>query len=745
MLLRNTTYVVPSRIAPRNATFLRLSTARRHNSHDSTFSQDAHDFTQFSHASTPRRQSPTKLLSQLSQKLPAFHQTLLGLNDSQVEVFNRTIQELVSLLLRPDLDKAWKLWSRLDDACLTTFLAPEHYDRFSRVISHVCNNWPPDKAWTVDQKKALETMSIKSALKGSTGGLKAYLVFWIKRKKPRTVLHVYSRFTEQFKIGHRWDDSQQDAGLESTADINPPAPFVNSGILLAAVTAHAMQNSFFDALRTTLETTTRFPAHSITEFAHDIKHDPGLLKKVKEYVRRLEIARLVARPRSLAKQLSNLSRDHAITNLEKLYKGIMEGFDEPLTWLTVKPDEVDSLGRVLFPGQIWATFILAFQRCQRADLVERVWSDMAKVGIRPNAPAWTALIDGYAEQKSAEGAISSWNSMLQAGVEPDLTTHRAIISALFSGDRPEAALIRFKDFQEEVAKSTYPPNDPLVVVVYNTTIHGLFLNYKEADAMAIVDKMHAEGPKPDVVTFNTILHHYGRKGDLKTFANILQQLDGSGLSGDVFTFSTVLSVLMKLRDDAPQIMLNLMAKQGVKPTTTTLSTIIDYQMKLGTAEGLKAALSLLEKMEHSGGDTRPNEVTYTAVLAGLHRATWLDRRVADDHCKAILERMHKRGIRPDKATYNILLKACLGNNSPEGVQNAMRYYGEIKQRKIVISNDTWYIILHGLLRRREWDLASEIARDHSKGGYKSSAAVEELIKRINRERHNRANTVPEYI
>ncbi|OBZ78796.1 hypothetical protein A0H81_00854 [Grifola frondosa] len=290
---------------------------------------------------------------------------------------------------------------------------------------------------------------------------------------------------------------------------------------------------------------------------------------------------------------------------------------------------------------------------------------------------------------------------------------------------------RFRAFEQEFRNSKLRPDDSTVIVVYNTVLHDLLLTHQEAEAQSILLKIEADGPKPDIITYNTFLAYYAKKGDLRALANTLKALGPAGVVGDVFTFSTILSALIKVRSDAAQIMINFMKMQGVKPNTATLSTIIDYQMKQQTEQNFKMALELLTRMEQNEfEDAQPNEVTYTSILMGIHRGNWLDPKVAEEYGQLLWEKMRSRNIQPKRTTYNILIKACLENPESEGVQAALRYYNDMVKRRVFIANDTWYIIIRGLMDRKEWALAHEIVVDLRRSGLEPSSALSDLAHRV---------------
>ncbi|KAJ3009359.1 hypothetical protein NUW54_g2808 [Trametes sanguinea] len=62
-----------------------------------------------------------------------------------------------------------------------------------------------------------------------------------------------------------------------------------------------------------------------------------------------------------------------------------------------------------------------------------------------------------------------------------------------------------------------------------------------------------------------------------------------------------------------------------------------------------------------------NAITYTAVLTAINRGDWLERSVVEEYSKRMWETMQSRDIQPNRVTYNVLLKASLENQEPEGL------------------------------------------------------------------------------
>ncbi|PCH33852.1 hypothetical protein WOLCODRAFT_135357 [Wolfiporia cocos MD-104 SS10] len=506
-----------------------------------------------------------------------------------------------------------------------------------------------------------------------------------------------------------------------------------------------MQDSFRRALQTALQTTAHFSPNTLRTFLQSLNHDRQLQEKLTAYADRISVARLVARPGSLSRQLSNLTRDTAVPTLARLYRNIIEGLTSPEPWLTVQASQDEVKDTVVVPEFVWASFISGFVQGRRLDLAEKLWDDANNLGLMPTVAMWTALINGYAELKMVQQAINAWDAMLASGLRPDTFTYRALIYALYhSGPGHESeALRRFQAFKQDLQTMSPRPEDSSVLVVYNTMLHGLLFYHHETEACALLEEMKANGPKPDIVSFNNFLRYYGRKGQLKALADILHTIESEGLVGDVFTFSIVLSALLKVRDDAPQIMFKLMEKQGVKPNAATLTSIIDHQMKAQTEEGFRTALELLTKMEQNElAGAQPNAVTYTSILSHIHRRNWLDRKIALEYQEFLWNRMRFRGLKPNRVTYNILIKACLENPEPEGIQDAIRYYRDMVEKRIFVATDTWYILLHALVDRKEWALANELVGDMQRSGFVPPKALSNLVTKVRRQTREKMKAGP---
>ncbi|KAF9244592.1 hypothetical protein BU15DRAFT_41820 [Melanogaster broomeanus] len=534
----------------------------------------------------------------------------------------------------------------------------------------------------------------------------------------KAALDLYTRFlevsegkllpTDPLAFASEGEVDADDLAIDLSTESHPRSS-AHPNVVLAVIFAHAVENSFPAALRTYLQFPTRIPQHLMKEFLSTF-HDTSLTTKVEDYVRRLHLARYVAEPPLMTARTTALGANRDSQRLETLYRSLIDGISGPEPYIAASPADVTPERPIALEEHNWAAFLTAFLRCNCRDLAETLWSDMVRFHVRPTTIVWTALLDGYDAMGEAEGAEKAWNSMLSVGVEPTAMSFRAIIATLFNARKPDDAVKYFALFQERLANGMTPTLEDSLGL-YNTVIHGLLKNRREAEAHALLQRLREKGPKPDIISFNTVLNHHGRRGEFRVITRVLDWIREDGLVGDVYTFSTILSALLKIgRTDATDAVLGLMRKQNIQPNVAVFTAIINHQIEDGTDGGLRAAMELLQKMEQNP-EVQPNEVTYTGILASLHRHDWTNVAFARQCEQHVLQGMKKRNIQLNRATYHILIKACLQNAAPEGLEDAVRYYRDMVKRRVSIGPDTWYILLHGLIAREAWAVADELVED----------------------------------
>lgn len=687
-----------------------------------------------------RTQSPAILCQNIKQRISLLSQPCVtAVSDPDIHFFDEKVVELRLALKARDLARVGELWLQLDDRKLLRLLGRE-LRGFSEHAADLC---PTDHTgpWDPDERGVIEGMAIAAACAGAVHALTTCMVTHIKRGDSQAALDLYRRSlvhsnnqiaseTLSSTVGDGEDvEDANGIALNILGDQSSHQP--SFSVVLAAIAANALEDSFEGALTIMLENPVRIVQSAQKEFLASF-HDVSFREKVQSYILRIDVARLVSRHRSLSIHITNLADNQDLPRIEKLYRTILDGLHGSQPYLAAHDSQKSSQRPVVVQEINWAAFLTGFLQCHRRDLAESLWNDMVKCGIQPGIITWTALLEGFDKMGDADAASTSWDNMISQGIQPGILTYRAVISTLFNARRPDDAIGKFAKFKQELVRGSFSDTED-ALPVYNTVLHGLLNNGRPGDADALLQSLRKKGPKPDIVSYNTFLRHHGRRGEFRAVSVLLERLREDGLTGDAFTFSSVLSALLKVgRTDATDLILNLMKKQNVEPNVAIFSAIIDQQLREQTEQGLRAAMELLQKMEtNTNPDAQPNDVTYTGFLASLHRCVSPNTILAEECKRYVLRKMKERNIQPNRVTYHILIKACLENPEPEGLRGAMSYYREMANRKVSMNYDTWYILLHGLISREEWAVADELVEELLRY-IKPVGALEGLVGRIQR-------------
>ena len=515
------------------------------------------------------------LFKRIHSRLSSLHSNGEGPTNSQVDAFNDAVASLCASLEQDQLHVAWQHWLVLEQQKLLGFLGPSQLDLISRAIAGVFDGSRP---YDEDEVRAIEELALAAA-GHAPDALIAVMIHHIRRKNSDAVLALDRRYMQLLIEKGDWkgkesvgeDEEVQGDALASTSMPESHHSYGKSvHVQLAVTAAYAMKDSFEAALQACLSSNIRPFTFPLKPFLRRLRLESSLRDKVEDYSRRLGTARLIVRSPSFVKHITNLANDQSIDSLQKLYATIIEGLSGPNAYLAAHPSVMDSQRIVLVPDLAWPAFLSAFMKCRRVDLAETLWDDVIRFGIRPGTSLWTALFDGYANIRAIPQILKGWDTMISEGVVPDPLTHRALISALFDGRRPDEAMKRFKTFENENMKQTLKWQSEHILPVYNTVLHGLLQASREKEALELLQTMKDRGPHPDLVSYNTMLRYYGRMGDFKAVAAHVRDLSSHGLVGDVFTYSTILSALLRVgREDAPEIMVNFMKKQRCRSSNPT--------------------------------------------------------------------------------------------------------------------------------------------------------------------------------
>ncbi|TDL28721.1 hypothetical protein BD410DRAFT_240393 [Rickenella mellea] len=671
-------------------------------------------------------------------KIAQSHDRVLEPQTTNVDPTRTITAQLASLrhaAYNGDHLRTWESCMKMEKDKLGHLLGPPEFKLISRLVeSRTVEPFGTSVEW---ERNALHYLALTAATANEPIGLRALMMYYIKTRDAAAVIDLFMQYKNRLTAMQVIPDPSGvvERTRGTTRESNMAFFDVSNGvswnddirdtIMLPVIAAYAILDSFEEALRLISDhLSVRLNAGNVGALLADLEYDQNLRRTVDGYIRDLITARLVASPEILSKHVGNISRDRSVSELQKLLESILSGFTEPRAWLARNTAEVSASKPFIMPQRSWAILLTALLHCRREDLAENLWSDLLDLGIEPSVTVWNALLEGYREMGALAKLMTTWETMVQSGISPDAMSYCAKLSTLFQLGEKVLALRAFESYKADVNLTNRE------LVVYNAVLHGLLINSDPLAAHTLLKTMSARGPKPDVISYNTFLRYYGRRGDIEKMSVILRALQDTGGRPDVHSFSTVISALYRTgKSSAVDGMRAVMKSMGVEENVATFTTMIDNQLREHTSAGIQVAFDVLALMEKDP-NAQPNEVTYTALLAGLHRTRHLPAAEVSQKVREIAKRMQARGIRPNRVTYHILLKACLNNPNPEGLKSAKQYIHEMEWLRVPFSHDTWYIILRGLIERSEWSYAKEMVDRMRMVGFKPMWGVADMERRI---------------
>jgi pentatricopeptide repeat protein len=640
-------------------------------------------------------------------------------------------------IARRDGSAVLRVWRSLEKDNLLHVLGPSDLETCSQLVIDLCPA-EPSSTWSGLSRAVAEELSLGLANRLSTSALRACFTSLIITNDSEGVLRLYNCFISQIehKNAFKEEDSRSSEGkkdgLSTIPAIRVYGSPVDKELSIFAIMAHTIRDDFSSAIQTGMHSKWNLPSpHVVDAFLDSFAPSPTFRQRVLAFVRHADAARLLSHPSIFQRHLNNIVGTPGVGSLQALYATMVEGLSENYPWAAVESKSPSDGRPVTILESIWAAFISAFLEVQRLDLAELAWDDMVRYGHKPGPGVWAVLVKGVGKLKGSGSALMLWRSMKEASVSPDRSAYHAIIQVMANARQWEDAAKLFNEFRSASSLPSDPHNKPL----YDTVISAHLHNSREPDAIGILEEMLVSGPRPTGLTFNTFLTYYHSNKDMKSLSSMLKKMTTCGVPGDVATFSILLCALLRILDrgEAIRRTLAIMDQHKIKPNVATYTAIMTSLLQENDKEALEATLDLLRTMEESGDPAiAPNVVTYTAILKGVQSWIGRDDRLVQDYTDLILQKMKTRRVKFNKVTYNVLLKTCLENPSPTGVQKALQLYKQMCREKIPLTGDTWHIMLHGLARRDEWVVGHEVLCDMQRSGIKMTNWLENAAEEVAR-------------
>lgn len=223
------------------------------------------------------------------------------------------------------------------------------------------------------------------------------------------------------------------------------------------------------------------------------------------------------------------------------------------------------------------------------------------------------------------------------------------------------------------------------IVTFNRLIHSYGKANYLNEAMGVFNQMRKVGCVPDRVTYCTLIDIHAKAGYLDVAIDLYQRMQENGLSPDTFTYSVIINCLGKAGHlAAAHKLFCKMVNQGCVPNLVTYNIMIALHAK---ARNYESSLQLYRDMQSAG--FLPDKVTYSIVMEVLGHCGYLDE------AEAVFGEMKRKNWIPDEPVYGLLvdLWGKAGN-----VEKAWEWYGAMLRAGLCPNVPTCNSLLSAFLR-----------------------------------------------
>ncbi|BFG13924.1 hypothetical protein CerSpe_001980 [Prunus speciosa] len=237
-----------------------------------------------------------------------------------------------------------------------------------------------------------------------------------------------------------------------------------------------------------------------------------------------------------------------------------------------------------------------YAECGELDYSRKVFDGMAE----RNIVSWTSLICGYARRQLPKEAVSLFFEMVAAGIKPNSVTMVCVISAC----------AKLKDLELSERVCAYIGESG--VNVNTLTVNALVDMYMKCGATDAAKRLFDECGDKNLVLYNTILSNYVRQGLAREALAVLDEMLRQGPRPDKVTLLSAISACAQLGDSlSGKCCHGYVIRNRLEGWDAICNAMIDMYMKCGKQE---MACGIFDNMSNR------TVVSWNSLIAGFIRS-----------------------------------------------------------------------------------------------------------------------------
>ena len=261
--------------------------------------------------------------------------------------------------------------------------------------------------------------------------------------------------------------------------------------------------------------------------------------------------------------------------------------------------------------------------------------------LPPSHKCFHLLIETFGKKKKWNAVLKIFRKLEQhETLKPNKHTYRYMISAAANCGRSRYA----KGIFRSMANAGVKPD----VYTYNALLHALGDDIEEISVLSQTMKRHCD---PDRVTFNTILNVYARIGGADSALECMHRMKLAGLEADIDSYNAVYQAFFHDKKVKEAFDLKAeMVTQGINPDLRTWSIFL---RGCGRAGQIEEAFTVWHELQDTG--QIPNEHCYNSLMSSCLDG---DGCPQPERALQVFRQMALEWEAPPVISFNIAIKAA---------------------------------------------------------------------------------------
>ncbi|KAK1409810.1 hypothetical protein QVD17_36339 [Tagetes erecta] len=265
--------------------------------------------------------------------------------------------------------------------------------------------------------------------------------------------------------------------------------------------------------------------------------------------------------------------------------------------------------------------------------------------------------------------------LLQKVFVPNTRMYTTLMKGYMKAGRIKDTLRMLEAMRNQEDSSSQPDH-----VSYTTVVSALVNVGSMEKARQVLTEMTRSGIQANRVTYNILLKGYCQQLQLDNARETIKEMINAGIEPDAVSYNTLIDGCILIDDCAGALeFFNEMRAKGIAPTKISYTTL----MKAFSVSGQpKLAHDVFNEMEKDPR-VKVDLVAWNMMIEAYSRAGMLDP------AKELVDKMKRKGVYPDVATYGSLA-SCIALARKPG--EALLLWNEIKERCGLVTSDETQVL-----------------------------------------------------